>query len=277
MDQQRLFKQLDQAESRLLSQWNGWINQAFKTIPWGEYERLQRVGGPKALSQAPSPIITNTGTLARILSNHAVEMLAAGQAHAQLLADDLHKQFKGRKLADYPGFEFNYQDDPRVIPEKAIKAMQARSIALAGDVDGDLLAGVKKIMVKFLAGAPRPEAEQALADLLASNQERATLVTTTETTYSYNRGRLTGFVENRVDFVRFSAIMDGRTSPVCRSRHGLIMKMDNADISSITPPLHARCRSVLDPIYSAYQPELLVEKNLDWSNIAPLPKGWKAA
>ncbi|HWP96419.1 MAG TPA: minor capsid protein [Syntrophomonadaceae bacterium] len=277
MDPQRLYKQLDVTEKQVLSRWDRWIHQTFDSIPWREYERLQRIGGPRALAQAPA-ITTNAGTLARIISNHAVEMLMAGQAHAQLLVDDLHRQYrgKGRKLADYPTFDFNYTDDPRVIPEKAIKAMEARSVALAGDVDGSMLAGMKKIMSSFLAGTARPEAEVALEALLNSTQERASLITTTETTYGYNRGRLVGYRENLVDYVRFSAIRDFRTSQICISRHGLLMAMDDPQLGSNTPPLHGRCRSVLDPVYSAYQPELIVKRNLDWSYAAPLPKGWAA-
>ncbi len=275
VNQDRLFKQLDKAEGRLLSRWHSWFNLAYDSIPWREYERLQKLGGIKVLDKVPE-LDVSPGRLGRILSNHAVEILAAGQAHAQILCQDLHQTYKGRKLADYPGFNFSYDDDPRVIPEKAIKAMESRSVYLAGDVSGELLSGMKKIMTQFLTGIPRNEAEDALENLLNSNQDRASLITTTETTYSYNRGRLTGYAENQVDYVQFSAIIDSRTSPICTSRHGLLMRMDNPDISSNTPPLHGRCRSVLNPVYSAYQPELIADKNLDWSYTAPLPKGWAA-
>lgn len=278
MDQQRLYKQLDAAEKKLLAQWDQWIEKAFASIPWREYERLQQIGGPKILNEAPTPINTHPAALARILSNHAVEMLMAGQAHGQLLVKELHRQYrrKGQKLADYPGFDFDFSEDPRVLPEKAIQAMETRSVYLAGDVDGSLLAGVKRIMNQFLAGASRAEAEEAVEALLNSTEERASLITTTETTYSYNRGRLVGYQENLVDYVRFSAIMDSRTSPICKSRHGLLMAMNDEELDHNTPPLHGRCRSVLDPVYSAYQPDLLVDNNLNWAHVAPLPSGWNA-
>ncbi len=276
MDTKRLFKQLDEAESRLLSKYDNWLNQAIKSIPWPEYERIRRSGTLDAINRAP-PLQFNVGRLAKILSDHATEMLTAGQAHAKLLVNELHETYRGRRLTDYPGFDFNYEDDPRVLPEKAMKAMETRAVVLAGDVDGKLLAGVKRIMIKFMAGDSRSDAEQALEVLLQSNRERAVMVTTTETTYSYNRGRLIGFKENRVDYVRFSAVMDARTSPVCRSRHGLIMKLDDPNVSYSTPPLHVKCRSVLDPVYSRYQPELLTDKNLDWSHAIPLAKGWNTS
>jgi SPP1 gp7 family putative phage head morphogenesis protein len=121
----------------------------------------------------------------------------------------------------------------------------------------------------------RKDAEKAIAELLCVNMNRAELIVTTETTYAYNRGRLSSFHQNDVDYVRFSAVMDARTSPQCRSRHGLIMAMDDPRLPSNTPPLHGRCRSILTPIYSAYQPELITKESLDWSDVKPLPKGWR--
>lgn len=273
MDRQ-FFKQLDDAEGKLLDRWHGWLDRSIK-VQWREIERLQGKG-PEVLSRLP-PLAIDAGYLARLLSGHGAEIFAAGQAHGQLLVDDLHRRFKGRKMADMPGFDFEYGEDPRIVPEKAIKAMESRSIILAGDIDGALSSSMKKIIVNFLAGGTRPEAEQALQELLVSNKERATLITTTETTYSYNRGRLASFAENRVDYVRFSAVMDGRTSPICRSRDGLIMKMDDPKLPGNTPPLHGRCRSILSPVYGAYQPEMITDENMDWSGVAPLPKGWKTA
>lgn len=268
-----LFKQIDKAESRLINNYEKWLNETVKTIPWREYDRLQKVGGIKALAQAPFPVTINTSALAKILTNHAVEMLGAGKAHAKLLTTNLHRQYKKQKLA-YPGFDFDYTDDNRVIPLKAISAMEKRSIYLSGDIDGSLLAEVKKIMTRFLAGASRIESEADLQEVLTSNFKRAQMIATTETTYSYNRGRLIGYKESLVDYVSFSAIMDSRTSPICSSRHGLLMRLDDPELDYNTPPLHGRCRSVLNPVYSAYQPDLIIENNLDWKRTAPLPSGW---
>lgn len=277
MDDVKLFRQIDDAESKLLARWDSWLDRAFRTIPWGDMERLRRNRGPKSLDLLPVPITTGAGSLARIMADHGAEMVAAGMAHGQILVDDLHHKYRGRQLADFPGFDFTASDDSRVIPEKAIQAMEARAIVLAGDIDGDLTASVKKIMVRFMVENTREETEEALQKLLDSSRSRARLITTTETTYAYNRGRLASFVQNQVDYVKFSAIMDARTSPVCRTRHGLIMRMDDPNLARNIPPLHGRCRSVLVPIFSVYQGDLITSEKLDWSNAKPLPKGWKTA
>lgn len=310
-----MFKHLDKAEEALLVRWESWLNAAFRSIPWRELEKLSKASaGPRALGRLPPLLTIEGGTLAQILADHGAEMVAAGLAHGDVLVEELHNKYRNRKMADQifddlpelkpvdlarlvdepegetsetvygirkfaelPGFDFQYGDDPRVIPEQAISAMQARAIILAGDVDADMGAQVKKALVRFLAGKTRQETEVALEDILKSTRERASLITTTETTYSYNRGRLASFAENRVDYVRFSAVMDGRTSPICRSRHGLIMRLDDPRVSGNTPPLHGRCRSILDPLYSAYQGSFITEDRLNWSDVASLPKGWKSA
>lgn len=315
MSQEAMFRQLDQAEERLLARWDTWLNASFRSIPWRELERLANIGGgPRVLSRLPPLLTTDGGTLARMLAEHGAEMVAAGQAHGQILVDDLHRRYRGRKLSDLlyddlpefqpaalrglvsepvdettesiygtrklselPGFDFEYAEDPRLIPERAITAMESRAMVLAGDVDADLAAQVKKALVRYLAGTARGDTEKALEEILKSNRDRASNITTTESTYSYNRGRLASFAENSVDYVQFSAVNDARTSAICRSRHGLIMRMDDSRISGNTPPLHGRCRSVLVPMYSRYQGALITPERLEWGHVAPLPKGWKSA
>lgn len=315
MNQEAMFTQLDQAEEKLLTRWEAWIGTAFRSIPWQEIDRMAKPGArPRVLSRLPPLLTADAGTLAGVLAEHGAEMVAAGMAHGDLMVEDLHRRYRGRKLSDpifdslpelrqvdlrslapepesensegvystrklaeLPGFDYEYGEDPRVIPERAIAAMEARAMVLAGDVEADMLAQVKKALVRYLAGSSRKATEEALEDLLKSNRERASLITTTESTYSYNRGRLASFAENAVDYVQFSAVNDSRTSPICRSRHGLIMRMDDPRVSGNTPPLHGRCRSVLVPVYSRYQGSLITEERLDWSGTAPLPKGWKSA
>ena len=45
--------------------------------------------------------------------------------------------------------------------------------------------------------------------------------------------------------VEFSAIMDDRTTEICSSRHGLVMRLDDARLAENTPPCHVNCRSML--------------------------------
>ena len=276
--EQAMFRQLDDAETKFLVGFERWLSGYFKKIPWGKIERLK--GGFK-LSKAKSldGIIPrpDEAALARLLAEHGKKMVAAGRAHGDRLVRELHRRYGGKKLAEYPEFDFDYLEDPRLVPAKAVEAMEKRALVLAGSVSSDLAAAVKKILISHLVEISREEAESQIAGVLADNRNRGSLIVTTETTYAYNRGRLASFAENRVDYVQFSAVMDSRTSPQCRSRHGLVMAINDPRLPGNTPPLHGRCRSVLVPVYGAYQPELITPERLNWEEVAPLPKGWRTA
>ncbi|MED0680577.1 minor capsid protein [Aneurinibacillus thermoaerophilus] len=224
----------------------------------------------------------------KVLKEHAVETFAHGQATGDVLVRELHKKYNRRKLADWQPTHrrtIRLADDDNEVPfwqqedwfkpHEAIRALEARNLVLAGSWESDIITKTKQIAIQQLQGMPRKEAEKEIAELLRVNKNRAELIVTTETTYAYNRGRLSSFHANQVDYVQFSAVMDARTSQQCRSRHGLIMSMDDPRLPLNTPPLHGRCRSILVPIYSEYQPELITEKSLDWSKVKPLPKGWR--
>lgn len=67
----------------------------------------------------------------------------------------------------------------------------------------------------------------------------------TKTTEVFNRGRLEYFNETGVvEAYQYSAILDGRTSNICRALDGKIFEKDKAPV----PPLHFNCRSLLVPI-----------------------------
>lgn len=71
---------------------------------------------------------------------------------------------------------------------------------------------------------------------------------------SYNTGRLNLYrselVRDAVPAVMYSAIMDSRTTPFCRSWDGKVMKLDDPRVDEVTPPNHYQCRSILVPVTS---------------------------
>lgn len=226
------------------------------------------------------------GQLGKILKDHMHEIFALGQASGDALVQWLHKKYNRRKLTEWqPSFRLADNNDPNEIPHwydedwfkpyEAIRSLEARELVLAGSWESEIITTVKQILIRHLQGMSRKEAESLIMQVMKTNHNRAELIVITETTYAYNRGRLSSFHANQVDYVRFSAVMDARTSQVCRSRNGLIMALDSPDLPGNTPPLHGRCRSILTPIYSKYQPELISEDKKDWSKVKPIPKGWR--
>jgi SPP1 gp7 family putative phage head morphogenesis protein len=251
---------LHTSEYHFLSDFDRWLRTAFATIPVGGDEHVIH-NFHLAVGQR----------LSSILFRHSTDSFTSGQAHGAedcktVLHDHKHK------LADLPTVLFAAGKD--FTPQDAIKVLKERSIVLAGDVENSITSAIKEILLQHLTGTPRPQTEKSIADLLQSNMNRASLIVTTETTYAYNRGRLFSYQDYGADYVQFRAVMDARTCPICSSRNGLVAPI--GDIGSNTPPVHGRCRCVLSPVFGELQPGLLTPKALDWSNIAPLPKGWVA-
>ena len=70
-------------------------------------------------------------------------------------------------------------------------------------------------------------------------------------------GSLVGMRETEgfVRGVRFSAILDERTSRMCRMRDGMTFRLEDPRLVGNTPPLHPNCRSVLIPVTEFDRPE----------------------
>lgn len=251
-------KFLDKAELDALVKYDRWLRAVFSHIPLGI--------GEQEIHQYHLP---QPGMLSSLLYQHSAEMFTVGQGHGDAETAALRRKFKV-KLATLPVLEANRE----FTPEEALKVLRARQLKLAGDVEMKLVSAIKQILLDYLVGGDRRAAQKSIATLLEHNEARAANIVRTETTYAYNRGRLASYRENNVDYVRFSAILDSRTSVICRSRHGLVMAMDDPDLSANTPPLHGHCRSVLTPIYSRYEPDLITPENTNWRHVVPLPKGW---
>jgi len=261
--ERQVTKHLMDSEYHFLAEYDKWLHSAFAHIPIGGDEHVIH-----AFNVSPHQ------RLSSILFRHSSDSLASGQAHGQSDAEAV-RHTHTKRLADLPSIDIHQaaQGDD-FLPVDAIKVLQARAIQLAGDVESDITSAIKEILLKHLVGVSTPETHKEIAAILDQNMKRASLIVTTETTYAYNRGRLLSYRDNQVDYVMFRAVMDGRTCGICSSRNGLIAPI--GDIGGDVPPVHGRCRCVLSPIYSSLQPELLTPKALDWSNVAPLPKGWAA-
>ena len=89
---------------------------------------------------------------------------------------------------------------------------------------------------------------------------RAKLITQTEVGASYNLARLQVYGRAKIQYVRYVAVMDGRTSKICRTRNGTVHKLSVVlaqtkfagraiyDPSQFILPAHPNCRSHWEPL-----------------------------
>lgn len=260
----------------------------FRTLLAGTFRRIRAVTGEAQPKEKLLAIErAEQRRLEKFLADEVTAVFAIGEAHAALLCREKIKRFEKHKLSLFLPWFLNASDrrlvdlmnvDPKdfwLRPKEAIEAFRLRENMLAKDVSGALWKEVRPILAEHFEGVSRKETLVKLEKLQGVTERQAELIVTTESTYAYNRGRLAGFKKAEVDYVRFSAVMDARTSPQCRSRHGKVMRLGSAELAGNTPPLHGRCRSILSPIYSKYEPEEITPENTDWSKAAPLSKNWR--
>ena len=273
--QQKMMRELTRRDEHLI----GALTQEIQLIL---KETEKRIRSPSLqIEDILTMEVPGRGNIAKLLTDHAKTTLALGQAHGDLLVHETLKKVAPHKLAEWQPSTIKLSpiqinpDKFWLHPKLALEALKARSILLADDFEGEILKESKKIMIDHLGGAPRAQTLERIKSLVGGSTSRAELIVVTETTYAYNRGRLAAYQSADVDYVEFSAVMDSRTSQQCSSRHGKIMRIDSAELAGNTPPLHGRCRSILLPIFSAYQKELLTDEALNWKEVIPVPESWK--
>lgn len=187
----------------------------------------------------------------------------------------------------------SFEDKPK-LPEAGPAPTQAimwarRRTTLQGKWNRDLDGRVTQIIVHGLeTGASNQDVMKALTTVFPRfSKARLENIVRTESMAAYNQGILASYRGNRfIVAVQFNAILDARTTPWCRSRDGMVMKLDDDRLPANTPPLHYQCRSVLTPM-DAFDLEDLQngdpKANRDWfshvagngpKNIAQALAGW---
>lgn len=174
---------------------------------------------------------------------------AWGAYHAsQEMADKLRRRRRGIEVfGDYP-----VPESGGPVPQEAVEWAKRRTV-LQGNWQRLLDGAVNSVIVQGLeTGATTRQVMDHLRMVLPDfAKHRLETIARTESTSAYTAGRLATFRKSEfVVAVQFSAIIDGRTTRICRKRDGLILKMDDDRLAANTPPLHYNCRSTLVPVDS---------------------------
>jgi SPP1 gp7 family putative phage head morphogenesis protein len=152
-------------------------------------------------------------------------------------------------------------------PTGALKWLSQRAVTVAGVLADHLLGEVKVTLLNALKnGEPLSTTVEKLADIFldyignddvladgeALSPFRLETIVRTNTTEAYNHGRLTRFIDKDVlpyiVAVRYSAVLDSRTTEVCKFLDGKLFKPESQALKELIPPNHFNCRSILVPI-----------------------------
>jgi len=139
-----------------------------------------------------------------------------------------------------------------------------RAFFITGVAKGEILDKVKGLLTEVAkAGQPVPTIETdirtLLADFLPTRDSAGRLINTaarvstivrTNVMDIYNQARMMMFnspaMRDWVQAWKYSAVMDSRTTQLCRTLHGYIFTRETID--GFNPPNHFNCRSILIPI-----------------------------
>ena len=138
-----------------------------------------------------------------------------------------------------------------IIPQEAVNWLEEYVPKLSGILSVDVLDRVREVIrTSMIEGSTLQERMKALREsseeLSRMMNARIEAIARTEITRADTMGRLISMKGNAdVIGVEFSAIMDDRTTEMCSSRHGLVMRLDDPRLAENSPPLHVGCRSML--------------------------------
>lgn len=152
-------------------------------------------------------------------------------------------------------------------PRGAVQWMNAKELFITGLLGDGIVGKAKGILVNALktgeAGSVTVEKlwqafepfigdPDVLRDGEPLTPSQLETIIRTNTTEAYNHGRLNEFVREDLlpflDGVRYSAVMDSRTTPVCAFLDGKVFDPESPDLAELLPPNHYNCRSIIVPI-----------------------------
>lgn len=150
---------------------------------------------------------------------------------------------------------------------EVLKWLKEKKINITGVLSDKVLAKVKQILLNAIkTGETLDETilktQSVFEDYLGSkiieeagellNPWRIETIIRTNLTEAYNMGRLKEMQEpgviELISAIRYSAILDDRTTSVCKCLNGKYFNPRDPDIKVFSPPNHFNCRSILVPV-----------------------------
>lgn len=136
--------------------------------------------------------------------------------------------------------------------EEALNYIRGYEPLLSNVFDSDIIKRVQGAIEDTIAqGMSEEEAAKYLKGKFEDfTESRVKAIARTEATRAFNIGTLEESAQSEiVRGYRFVAVLDEKTTEICRARHGKFIPIDRVDtLGNELPPLHVNCRSIVEPI-----------------------------
>ena len=95
-----------------------------------------------------------------------------------------------------------------------------------------------------MSGMSEHDMAQAIEKEFGAGIYNAKRLIRTEANYFHNKTKLDNWKGRGVKEYQLVAVLDKRTSQICRHMDGKVFKVDNAEVGTDYPPFHPNCRTV---------------------------------
>lgn len=235
---------LDQAEARLVSGLQGVVRRQRDELLRAVREQFDTLKTDPA--QVEKLQIGQVGAFRRELARAFMAVYGQGKADVRQELD-LQVTVDTFAASDFPGPEKFFEAKAFTVAgvEREWILKEAKMALYNAIKNGDTLDTVIFRLGEVFAAAYLPD-----SPLLSPS--RLETITRTSLNEAYNEGRLAQMADpdlgDFVPAVQYSAILDARTTPFCRSMHGRILKRGDPLVKKYTPPNHFNCRSLWVPV-----------------------------
>jgi SPP1 gp7 family putative phage head morphogenesis protein len=134
--------------------------------------------------------------------------------------------------------------------QESLKFLEAYTFDLVKGVNADISNKLTQVLRRgVVEGAGIPNIRDNIKDSLNISKNRAEAIARTETTRLANTGRVEAYKSAGVTKLKWSAVLDDRTSDICQELDGQIIDLtkgevfEGEDFQGTSPPAHVNCRS----------------------------------
>lgn len=212
------------------------------------------------LAKAAAPAYAYRESIAEAMEDELVAVTARlAEQEVQLLTDHLTKTAQeqslrtGFRIQQRAGVGFRFGG----VSEELARVMIHRPWSGANFSariwqNQDALADVLNDVLRtgLTLGESGEKLAQDIAERMNVSVSRARTLVRTETTYVCNAADMAAYEEAEIERCRFSAVLDLKTSKICREKDGKIILLKEAEVGVDIPPLHPNCRSLTVAIFS---------------------------
>lgn len=101
----------------------------------------------------------------------------------------------------------------------------------------------EELMIGALTGKTQKEMTDSINEQFLSGRNNARRLVRTESSYIHNEAHFQAYKDYGIEWYRFVATLDLRTSQICREKDGNVYRVDDKKTGVNAPPMHPWCRS----------------------------------